>query len=140
LGHAVVVETIVLDGQDGRTLTLCRTARRDSEAVWAYEATLAFAEASATTIVYEHGNWLGPYLRELAEAWNGFNGVKEYGSLEGQLHLACTHDGRGTVECRVTLRQPWRPEWRVEAVLEFGAGAHLERLASDVEAFVESSA
>lgn len=111
----------MLDGQDGRTLTLRRTARRDSEAGWAYEATLAFPEASARTIVYDHGDWLGPFFRELAEAWSGFNGVKECGSLEGQLHLACTHDGRGTVECRVTLCQAWPPEWRVEAVLESGA-------------------
>jgi hypothetical protein len=31
--------------------------------VWAYEATLAFPEASTTTIVYEHGDWLGPFFR-----------------------------------------------------------------------------
>ena len=88
--------------------------------------------------VYEHddGNLLAAFFRELAEAWRGFDGVKKYRSLEGHLELACTHDGLGTVECRVTLGQPWPPRWQLEAVLLFGAGAHLEGLASNVKSFL----
>jgi hypothetical protein len=33
-------------------------------------------------------------------------------------------------------RQPQPPEWSVEAELDFGAGAHLERLANEVEGFM----
>ena len=131
---------IILTGQSGRELTLRRVARRDVDACWSYEATLTLPTARATTKVVDHGDWLGLFFRELAAAWNGFDGTKEYGSLEGQMHLSCTHDGRGTVACVVTLGQPWPPEWHIEGVLEFGAGAHLESLAADVEAFVAASA
>jgi hypothetical protein len=60
--------------------------------------------------------------------------VKEYASLEGDLALSCRHDGLGTVECEVTVRQPSPPEWSIHAVLAFGAGAHLDRVADAVEA------
>jgi len=79
-------------------------------------------------------------VKDLAQNWRGFAGVKEYASLEGQLELSAQHDGVGTVTCRVRLRQPWPPDWSVEVELSFGAGAHLERLAGDVEAFVRASA
>jgi Family of unknown function (DUF6228) len=134
------MDEVVLDGQNGRELTLRRVARRDGDAMWSYEAALTLPSAHATAEVVDHGNWLGPFFQDLAESWQGFDGTKEYGSLEGQLHLACTHDGRGTVACVVTLGQPWPPEWHIEGVLEFGAGAHLESVASDVQAFVAASA
>jgi hypothetical protein len=79
---------------------------------------------------------LAPFIRSLADAWKGFEGTREYASLEGQLVLSCQHDGMGTVSCAVTVCQPWPPEWSMQAVLRFGAGAHLERLAGDVDAFV----
>jgi hypothetical protein len=104
--------------------------------MWSYIATLSFPEGMVSIEVHDYGPWLGPFMRELANAWRGFDGLKEYRSCEGQLLLSCEHDGLGTVECRVTLRQPWPGDWRAEAVLRFGAGAHLERLAGDVEAFV----
>ena len=134
------MDEVVLDGENGRTLTLRRLSSRDDEGIWKYEATLSIPAASATSEVYDLGDRLGPFFRELADAWNGFDGVKEYSSLEGQLHLACTHDGVGTVSCVVTLRQPWPPDWRLQAVVEFGAGAHLDRLASDVESLISGSA
>ena len=82
--------------------------------------------------VYRTG--LPQFIRELADAWKGFEGVREYASTEGHLALACEHDGLGTVVFRVTVGQLWDPEWSMCAVLTFGAGAHLEQLASDAEA------
>jgi hypothetical protein len=35
----------------------------------------------------------------------------------------------------VTVGQPWPPEWSMSADLDFGAGAHLERIADDLEQF-----
>jgi hypothetical protein len=58
-----------------------------------------------------------------------------YQSIEGELHLSCRHDGTGTVSCEVTLRNPAAPEWSLEAVIEFGAGAHLERLSGEIDEF-----
>jgi hypothetical protein len=82
------------------------------------------------------GVGLGRFFRDLANRWQGFDGSKNYGTMEGQLDLSCQHDGRGTVTCMVTLRQPQPPEWSVKAELDFGAGAHLDRLANEVEAFM----
>jgi hypothetical protein len=65
----------------------------------------------------------------------GWEGVKEYASLEGQLSLLAEHDGLGTVTIKVTVRQPWPPDWSFEAELEFGSGAHLEGIAREVAAF-----
>jgi uncharacterized protein DUF6228 len=135
-GHSRIVQEVQLDAEGGRSLTLQRTRAQDNESVWSYVAKLTIPEGELATEVYDHGDWLRPFFQDLADAWRGFEGTKEYGSLEGQLLLACQHDGRGTVECKVTLRQPWPPEWSVEAVLHFGAGAHLERLADQVGAFV----
>jgi hypothetical protein len=98
--------------------------------------TLSLPEGDVTTEVWEMGTGLGPYFRDLANSWQGFEGSKDYSSLEGQFGLSCRHDGRGTVTCSVTLRQPAPPEWSVKAVLDFGAGAHLERLADEVESFL----
>lgn len=139
LRHDACVEEVVLEGQDGRRLTLRRSSSRDSEAVWSYGATLTIPEGSFSTDVYDDGDWLGPFVRDLAESWRGFEGVKEYTSLEGQMRLECRHDGLGAVECRVILRQPAPPEWSAEAVHRFGAGADLDRVAGEVEAFVAAS-
>jgi hypothetical protein len=71
----------------------------------------------------------------LAESWRDFDGLKEYLSLEGELRIACTHDGRATVQRAVTVRQPGPPKWSLTAELQFGAGAHLKRIADAVETF-----
>jgi len=63
-------------------------------------------------------------------------GSKDYGTIEGDLSLTSKHDGRGTVVCKIALRQPEPPEWTFEAIFDFGAGAHLERLANQLEAFM----
>jgi len=130
---------VLLDGQGGRYLALRRTSRRDSESVWSYVAKVSFPEGQAETEVHDHGDGLAPFVRGLACAWSGFEGVRDYESLEGQLLLSCRHDGLGSVVCRVTLRQPWPPEWAVEVVLEFGGGAR-GPAAREVEAFVAGGA
>jgi hypothetical protein len=135
-GQCEFVDEVVLDGEDGRSLTLRRTAKADDESFWAYEATLRFPGGEGTTQVQDYGMHLAPFIRSLADAWKGFEGTQAYASLEGQLELSCEHDGMGTVSCAVTLRQPSPLEWSVEAVVRFGAGAHLERIAADIEAFV----
>jgi hypothetical protein len=130
------VEEITLDGMNGRSLTLRIDQGRDVDAIWRYVAVLSLPQGSVTSEVWDCGSGLAAFVRDIASGWRGFEGLKEYANLEGQLHLSCRHDGKGTVECKVALRQPEPPEWSFEAVLQFGAGAHLERLADEVEAFV----
>lgn len=75
-----------------------------------------------TTTVHEDSGRLLSYVADLAEAWKGWGGEKEYASLEGQLSISAIHDGLGTVTLRVRLRQQWPPEWSAEATLELGPG------------------
>ena len=121
---------------NGRSLTLRRDLAPDSERIWRFVATLTIPQGSVTSAVLDLGPGLAVFVRELAEEWRGFDGVKDYATLEGQLLLSCRHDGMGTVNGLVTLRQPEPPEWSIEAVMQFGAGAHLEKLADEVEAFI----
>lgn len=131
--EAPVVE-VTLTGENGRSLRLSKAVRGGDDRLESFEATLVvLGVGSATTTVNEYGSQLAPFFNELAEAWRGFDDVKTFASLEGQLTIAARHDGRGTVDCEVSLRQPWPPEWTFSAVLDFGAGAHLESLAADVQ-------
>ena len=129
------MEEVTLDSINGRSLTLRRDLALDSERIWRFVATLSSPKGAVTTKVLDLGPGLAAFVREVAVEWSGFVGLKEYATLEGQLLLSCRHDGKGAVYCSATLRQPEPPEWSLEAELQFGAGAHLEKLADDVEAF-----
>lgn len=127
---------VTLDGENGREVVLQRLSERDDESIWEYRATLRLPDATATKRLYEHGTALRAFFHELAEAWRGFEGVKTYASLEGEFTIDARHDGHGTIQCRVTVGSPSPPEWSLDSVVEFGAGAHLERLSREVDAFV----
>jgi hypothetical protein len=103
------VERVDLNAGNGRRLILERVSGRDVDPVWSFRATLAVHEGTTTTIVYEHGRRLAAYFRELADAWQGFDGVKSFASLEGQLTIDASHDGLGIVWCDVRLREPPPP-------------------------------
>jgi hypothetical protein len=109
---------------------------QDQDDIWYYRAVLTLPEGSVETKVWDSGENLANFLRDLADAWQGFDGVKEFSSLEGQLAFSCRHDGRGTVECTVKLGQLEPPAWNLTATIDFGAGAHLDRIAQDAAEFV----
>lgn len=126
---------IVLDSERGRYLTLRRKTWPDDESFESMVVTLGFPEGQVTTTVWDYRSALAPFFADLAESWRGFTGVKEYASIEGELALECTHDGLGSIRCDATLRHPAPPEWTFSAVLVWGVGAHLDRLASEVGRF-----
>ncbi len=128
-----------IDGENGRSLVLALTEGQDGETWWGFQATLSFEAGTVSTKVADYGEGLVSFVDDLADAWTGFDGVREYAALEGQLELRCEHDGKGQVACLVRLGQPWPPEWSVEAELVIGAGAHLAQIAADVRALVEAS-
>lgn len=130
------MDRVELTAGNGRTLTLEHISDPDNESVWSYHATLAVPGAGTmTTVVHDHGRLLAGYIRELADAWSGFDGTKSFASLEGQLTIDARHDGLGTVLCLIHLRQPWLPEWDLSASFDLGASAHLDRLANEIEMF-----
>lgn len=124
---------LTLTAENGRTLHLRGVRRSADGSVESYEATLAISGGSVTATVHEYGTWLPRFFRELADAWRGFDDVKSFASLEGELWIEARHDGRGTVVCQVTIRQPRPPTWSLSAELDFGAGANLDAVARDVE-------
>ena len=127
---------VVVTSIEGRTLHIDEPRHRDADGIWSFTATLTTECGTAATEVWDSGDALSALFRDLADALGGFEGEREYASLEGQLSLRCTHDGRGTVSCAVTLARPAPPKWSFSAHLDLGAGAHLERIASEFEAFV----
>jgi hypothetical protein len=132
------MEEITLDGIGGRYIALRRSVEPVRQDVWEFYAELKLPGVQAETLVYESGFSLQAYFRDLADSWRGFDGVKEYVALEGQMEIASKHDRKGTIVSVVVLRKPEPPEWRLEAVFEFGAGAHMDGLARDIERFMSA--
>lgn len=100
---------------------------------WSYEAVVETESARAQTIVHEWGRGLAQYWTGIASDWKGWEGDRDYRSLEGQLDIACSISVLGQVTCVVSLRQPWPPTWRLDAQLTFGGGSHIEQFARDLE-------
>lgn len=104
-----------------------------------YQADLKCGALSASVEVYDlspHVHLVG-FFEELGEQWwSGWDGEKEFSSLEGHLDLRATRDALGHVALRVTLRDYLQsPEWTASATLEIDAGQWPE-IAEDVrEAF-----
>jgi hypothetical protein len=129
------VDELLLDGINGRRLVLSGLQRDQSHCY--YRAELTWAEGSVTTEVIDRSTGLAKFLSDLADAWQGFDGVREFATMEGDLTVACRYDGKGAVECVVSLVRPsWNPpSWTVSVDIDIGAGAHLERIARDSEEF-----
>ena len=134
------MDSVLIDGSNGRSLTLSNPGPHDRDDIWAYDATLEIEAGSMQARVWDDGVGLARYFRSLAEDWRGFHGQREFTALEGQLWMHSVHDGVGTVTCMVTLGRPEPPTWTLSAELLLGAGAHLERIASELEQFVARDA
>ena len=98
-------------------------------------ATLECPDLTATLVFYELSmDLLARYFDQLAQDWRGWDGERAWESLEHDLSLIATHDGRGTVRLRVLLRtdtldargEGW---WRAEASLSIDAGTYLTNVA-----------
>ena len=85
---------------------------------------------------YEPGTGPDKFFRDLATSWRGWQGKKEWSSLEGELRFSATCDSTGHTSLSVRLRSgPYPFDWSLSAVLLIEAG-QLERVASDIEKFV----
>ncbi len=104
--------------------------------MWSFRAPLETECGNAGADVWDHGTALISFFRGLADALGGFDGERTYDSLEGQLSIRSVHDGRGTVECTVSVAGLAPPSWSFCAQMDLGSGAHLERIAEDIEQFV----
>ena len=127
-------EVKISDGA-GRTLTF-REPYRDSDGFVGCSVALQLDCGRAGTGLYDYGEpGLAGFFTALAARWQGFDGEESYETLSGHLTLSCTHDGRGTVHCEVTIREPSPPHWSFGATLAFEAGAQMQHIADDLSAF-----
>jgi hypothetical protein len=130
------VESVALVSYEGRRLEFSEPESGGEDNLWIYTATLVLENARASLRLWDHGRGLAELFRRVASDWRGFSDSRSFASLEGNLCIDCTHDGIGTVEIEVVLRDPSPPTWSTAATLHFGGGADLLRAADELEAFV----
>ncbi|MEU0334460.1 DUF6228 family protein [Streptomyces sp. NPDC006193] len=84
------------------------------------------------------GDGLDVFLAELAEDFRGWNGIRTWRSLEGDLTLAAEHAG-SHVRLRWGLRDRLPDgEWRFEMTTSHAPGEDMRRLAIEMRTFVRS--
>jgi len=75
------------------------------------------------------------FFRDLAVHWQGWQGKKEWASLEGELTFTATSDSTGHTSLAVKLRPNLYPcSWTLLVTLVLEAG-QLEQVATDIEKF-----
>jgi len=80
---------------------------------------------------------LADVFDEMAREWRGWSGCKHWESLEGELKLSFTADGKGHVTVAIQLSQSLYPDsWRVQATSLIEAG-QLDELANSMRQFLE---
>ena len=77
---------------------------------------------------------IGQYFGDLANNWKGWQGKKEWSSLEGELKLKASCDHLGHIFLSVHLINGAPPIWEIQADLTLEAG-QLENLATEARAF-----
>jgi hypothetical protein len=121
-------------------LTLCDVKRGDGE-IWWCTARLhvsgLMAEKQRVSAHYAVAfRDLIEFFQQMARDWRGWTGSRVYESLEHDLRLAATHDGRH-VRIAVTLEQSSQEDgWRVTAVVVLEPGEQLSQAADDVRALL----
>ena len=88
------------------------------------EVRLSGGGVSAGDVVCDHlGHQWSEFFQGLAADWRGWEGERVIESLEHQLKLSCTADGRGHVYLRVELRGDFfSSNWRATETLHLEAG------------------
>jgi Family of unknown function (DUF6228) len=108
-----------------------------------FTATLRSRGVSATANV---GTYMSDGLAELfaffSSNWKGWEGIKKWGSLEGELSIEAHSDRLGHIYLAVRLRDGAPARWTLEAnlVLEAGMLAELAASAGKFEAVVSVAA
>jgi hypothetical protein len=74
----------------------------------------------------------------MARDWRGWQGERSWTSLEGELHLGCTHDGLGHIAIRVELETENRgpSDWKAVGTIRVEAGV-LDALAAAARSFFD---
>ena len=130
------MEPVELGSADGPRVILGEPLRGDNGELWRVPVTLELDGLRAEKTVNAHYatclDELIAYLDDLAANWNGWEGVKEYRSVESDLVLQSRHDGYGHVTVEVTLsKMDGSPdEWTCTGRVTTEPGAQMEEAAA----------
>lgn len=90
---------------------------------------------SAKVYAFEPYNNLSQFFNDLAAHWRGWNGEKQWSSLEGEFTLKCESDSCGHVSMDVVLKSGlYEDDWSVQTGISIDAG-QLEEIAANVKQF-----
>jgi hypothetical protein len=125
--------TVIKSAHDGTTLEF---SDRDGGH---YRVTLTGPNfhGDCSVYAYEPASHISAFFQDMATNWRGWQGKKEWASLEGELAFAATIDSTGHISLSVRLRSgPYPYDWTLSIVLLLEAGG-LEQIARQVERFIE---
>ena len=92
------------------------------------------ASSSEVYILEPHS--LAAFFSDVAAHRNGWDGVKEWHSVENDFALSCAMDAMGHVAMEVTLKSgPYADAWHVRLVMSVDVG-QLEEIAAKVKQFL----
>jgi predicted oxidoreductase (fatty acid repression mutant protein) len=123
---------VVITSIEGRHLDLSRG--EDEGEPWTFTARLVTEHGDVVSFVCNYLSNPSTFFRSLAADWRGWEGERSWNSLERELDITALHDGKGLIACEVSLGSNIPPTWRLAAEMTFGAGAHMEEIASALEA------
>ena len=92
---------------------------------------------SGTTRVYAfQSDGLSTLFDEMARDWRGWDGQKKWESLEGELSLSSSSDGKGHILIEVIAQESVHPDsWRIKAMIMIEAG-QIDRYAKQISFFL----
>jgi hypothetical protein len=100
------------------------------------ELTDAGLTATTTTTIGVFGSVeLDAFLYGLADEWRGWDGVRSWRSMEGELLIDATHDRTRRVSLDVTVQPPQTlgaPSWSARCLFEVEPGAQLVEIANQI--------
>jgi hypothetical protein len=95
------------------------------------------AASSAKIFLYTPHD-LADFFEDLAVNWKGWEGVKDWASIEEDFALTCKSDNLGHVAMEVTLKSGlYEDDWCVKAVIYMDAG-QLDAIASGIRRFLHA--
>jgi hypothetical protein len=129
-------------GTDDRHLLLTRLDPRDAPLA-SIAAELRLEGLAASVIVVHHYasgfQDLADFFQRHAQDWRGWEGTRDWSSLEGDLRIEARHE-YGHVQLRVVLRRARADRgnhgWVATGDLTIDPGEQLTRAAADVTTFV----
>lgn len=125
---------------DGATVNFCDPIRSGAGELDYFTVAIEAPNANAVAKIYAYqAETLCAFFADIARSWRGWDGEKNWASLEGELGLRATSDRLGHVTLGYTLRSGHGLyDWCVAGALELEAG-QLDRVAADAEGFIDAT-